>query len=245
MGHRIRAGSNVAVMFSTDEGDTWSGPTIVANMGSVGVRDPEPVACPGDDTPASPCTLVRTGDILPDFAVDYTAPGSDTRGDMYAVWQSHRSATVQQLGVTRPVDDTILVSRSTDDGHHWSDPIKVNHTAAGKQAFTASVHVADNGDVAVTYYDFRNDALGDGELSTDYWIVHCHAATSDCSDDDNWTDETQLTPDSFDMREAPYARGYFLGDYEGLDNFGATFTPFFIQATGPQLTDAFYRTAGP
>jgi hypothetical protein len=243
-GHRVRAGSNVAVMFSTDQGDTWSAPTIVANMGSAGVRDPEPVECPGDNTPTTPCTLVRTGDILPDFAVDYTAPGSPTRGDMYAVWQSHRSATVEQLGTTRPVDDTILVSRSTDGGHNWSDPVKVNHTDEGKQAFTASVHVSDTGDVAVTYYDFRNDEPG-GPLSTDYWIVHCHAATSDCSDESNWTDETQLTTVSFDMRQAPYASGYFLGDYEGLDNFGSTFTPFFIEATGPQLTDAFYRTAGP
>jgi len=35
------------------------------------------------------------------------------------------------------------------------------------QAFTPSVHVAANGDVAVTYYDFRNDTTGDAALSTD------------------------------------------------------------------------------
>jgi hypothetical protein len=50
------------------------------------------------------------------------------------------------------------------------------------------------------------------------------------------------------MRAAPYASGYFVGDYEGLDSFGNTFTPFFVQATGSgpfnQLTDAFYSTAG-
>jgi hypothetical protein len=247
-GHRIRAGSNVAVMFSTDQGDTWSSPIIVDNIGSAGVRDPEPVDCPGDNTPATPCLLVRTGDVLPDFAVDYSAAAQgakNTRGYMYAVWQSHDSATVDQLGNTFPVDDTIRVSQSTDGGQHWSDPVKVNHTAAGKQAFTAAVHVSDTGDVAVTYYDFRNDASGDDPLSTDYWVVHCHADTSDCSQESSWTDESRLTPQSFDMRQAPYANGYFLGDYEGLDNFGATFTPFFIQATGEQLTDAFYRTAGP
>jgi hypothetical protein len=47
----------------------------------------------------------------------------------------------------------------------------------------------------------------------------------------------------------PYAIGYFTGDYEGLDNFGTTFTPFFVQANGPDpiqpLSDAFYSTAGP
>jgi hypothetical protein len=246
-GHGIHRGDNVAVIFSSDQGDTWSStPTIVANMGDTGNRDPEPVPCRGDNTPSTPCLLVRTGDILPDFAVDYSTGA--TRGDLYAVWQTHRSATV--LG--NPVDDTILLSRSTDGGHHWSTPVKVNHTKAGEQAFTASVHVAANGDVAVTYYDFRKDALGDKPLSTDYWIVHCHAATSNCTKRASWpkANENRLTPTSFDMRKAPYAIGYFVGDYEGLDNFGTTFTPFFVQAVAGAthahpLTDAFYSTAGP
>jgi hypothetical protein len=248
--HQLRAGDKAAVIFSSDQGTTWSStPTVIANMGDRGNRDPEPVNCTGDNTPSTPCLLVRTGDVIPDFAVDYS--GGSTNGDMYAVWQTHRTATVQQLGSTLPVDDTIVVSRSTDGGHEWSEPVKVNHTPAGKQAFTASVHVSSNGDVAVTYYDFRNDSMGDAALSTDYWVVHCHAATSDCTQEESWVDENRLTPlptGSFDMRSAPYAIGYFLGDYEGLDNFGSTFTPFFVQATGTHatpLTDAFYSTAGP
>jgi hypothetical protein len=247
-GQDIHRGDNAAVIFSSDQGTTWSSnPTIIANMGDVGVRDPEPVSCLGDNTPATPCLLVRTGDILPDFAVDYSS--GPTNGDMYAVWQTHRTATVQQLGSTLPVDDTILLSRSTDGGHHWSTPVNVNHTTAGKQAFTASVHVSSNGDVAVTYYDFRNDAPGDAALSTDYWVVHCHAALSDCTDASKWSDENRLTPTPFDMRTAPYAIGYFTGDYEGLDNFGTTFTPFFVEGNGSDpfhpLSDAFYSTAGP
>ena len=236
-------GDNAAVIFSSDQGDTWSSDaTIIANMGDRGVRDPEPVNCPGDNTPSTPCLLVRTGDVIPDFAVD---PSS---GTVYAVWQSHTSATV--LG--NPVDDTILLSRSTDGGHHWSSPVKVNHTPSGfnEQAFTASVHVSSNGDVAVTYYDFRNDAEGDARLDTDYFVAHCHAATSNCSRASGWpaANENRLTPTSFDMRAAPYAVGYFVGDYEGLDNFGNTFTPFFVQANGTHaapLTDAFYSTAHP
>jgi hypothetical protein len=242
-GHDIHKGDNAAVIFSSDQGTTWSSnATIIANMGDTGVRDPDPVNCPGDNTPSTPCLLVRTGDIIPDFAVDYS--GGATNGYMYAVWQTHAIATV--LG--NPVDDTILLSRSTDGGHHWSTPVKVNHTTSGKQAFTASVQVASSGDVAVTYYDFRNDALNDAALSTDYWVVHCHAATSDCSQASSWGDESRLTPAPFDMRSAPYALGYFVGDYEGLDNFGTTFTPFFVQANGTHanpLTDAFYSTAHP
>jgi len=249
-GHGIQRGDNAAVIFSSDQGTTWSStPTIIANMGDVGVRDPEPVNCLGDNTPSTPCLLVRTGDILPEFAVDYS--GGPTNGDMYAVWQTHRTATVEQLGSTIPVDDTIVLSRSTDGGHQWSTPVKVNHTTFGKQAFTASVHVSSNGDVAVTYYDFRNDAVGDTALSTDYWVAHCHAATADCSQASSWpaANENRLTPASFNMRTAPYAGGYFTGDYEGLDNFGTRFTPFFVQADGAgpfnPLSDAFYSTAGP
>jgi hypothetical protein len=239
-GQEVPRGDNAAVIFSADQGTTWSStPTIIANMGDRGVRDPEPVNCLGDNTPSTPCLLVRTGDILPDFAVD---ANSGSPGTMYAVWQSHQSATV--LG--NPVDDTILISRSTTGGRTWSAPVKVNHTPSGAQAFTASVHVAANGDVAVTYYDFRNDVTGDKPLSTDYWIVHHHAA--DPFDSAHFTDENRLTPASFDMRTAPYASGYFVGDYEGLDNFGNTFTPFFVQATGTDpfhpLSDAFYTTAG-
>jgi hypothetical protein len=247
-GHQLRRGDKAAVIFSSDQGTTWSQtPTVIANMDDTGNRDPEPVNCPGDNTPSTPCLLVRTGDIIPDLAVD--SSGGSTNGYLYAVWQTHRTATVQQLGSTLPVDDTIVVSQSSDGGHSWSAPVKVNQTPAGKQAFTASVHVSSNGDIAVTYYDFRNDSPGDAALSTDYWVVHCHAATSDCSQESSWADENRLTPNgSFDMRSAPYAIGYFLGDYEGLDNFGTTFTPFFIQANGTHatpLTDAYYSTAHP
>ena len=245
--HGLHSGDNVALIFSSDQGTTWSSsPTIVAHMDTTGSRDPEPVNCTGDNTPSTPCLLIRTGDGIPDFALDYSAGA--TRGYMYAVWQSHKTATVQQLGSTLPVDDTILLSQSTDGGHTWSTPpVKVNHTTAGKQAFTPSVHVSSNGDVAVTYYDLRNDSPG-GALSTDYWVVHCHAVTSDCTKETSWGDENQLTTGSFDMRSAPYAIGYFLGDYEALDNFGNVFTPFFVQATGTHATprtDAYYSTAHP
>ncbi|MFL5903577.1 MAG: hypothetical protein ACJ76Q_07150, partial [Solirubrobacteraceae bacterium] len=92
-----------------------------------------------------------------------------------------------------------------------------------------------------------NDTHGDSALSTDHWIAHCHAA---CDQEASWPEsqENRLTPTSFDMRSAPYAIGYFVGDYEGLDNFGSTFTPFFVQAIGTHATpetDAYYTTAGP
>ena len=65
-------------------------------------------------------------------------------------------------------------------------------TAADQQAFVAGVHVAANGTVAVTYYDFRNNDAGTG-VPTDYWIVHCHA---DCTITSSWSgNENRLTTD--------------------------------------------------
>ena len=104
------------------------------------------------------------------------------------------------------------------------------------------MEVAADGTVGVTCYDFRNNTPAAG-APTDYWLVHCHAS---CTNPANWS-ETHVAG-SFDLETAPVARGYFLGNYEGLASSGSTFRPFFIQTnTGntANRTDAFATTAGP
>jgi hypothetical protein len=141
---------------------------------------------------------------------------------------------------------------STDGGFTWTAPIRVNQTprsstTANEQAFVPAVRVAADGTVAVTYYDFRNNDASGG-VPTDYWIVHCHAA---CSSAASWGAEARLSPASFDLEQAPIARGtsgYFLGDYEGLVNNGNRFLPVFIQVNNgnpSNRTDVFFTTAGP
>jgi len=99
----------------------------------------------------------------------------------------------------------------------------------------------------VTYYDFRNNTASPG-VPTDYWIAHCHAA---CADPTSWSgNESRLTPSSFDIEQAPAARGpfgYFLGEYEGLTNFGNTFRPLFVAVNNglpSNSTDVFTTAAG-
>jgi hypothetical protein len=214
-------GWNVRVQRSTDEGETWADPIQVSRLRTISITDPES----GED--------VRTGDILPDYAVD------PDNGDLYAVWQDARFSDFE--------NDSIALSKSTDGGRTWSDPIKVNATpadipAGNQQAFTASVDVADDGTVAVTYYDFRNNT-GAADLRTDYWAVHCH---SGCAQPQNWGDEDRLTDASFDMRQAPLTTtGFFTGDYEGLANAGNDFTPFFSQTHGSDPSSVFFRRVGP
>ncbi|MDQ3867725.1 MAG: exo-alpha-sialidase, partial [Actinomycetota bacterium] len=195
--HGLRGG-NVAILRSTDKGETWSDVTVIDKLGAIGVTDPET----GDP--------VRTGDIIPDGAVDMTT------GNMYVVWQDARFTGV----------DGVAFSMSTDGGLTWSEAIKVNQTPTdiplgNQQAFTPSVEVAADGTIGITYYDFRNNTSVD-PLLTDYFLATCNPASTDCSDSANWT-ETKLTDTSFDMRQAPFAGGFFTGDYEGLASAGDDF----------------------
>ena len=123
---------------------------------TIGVTDPDT----GED--------VRTGDIIPDVAVD---PAS---GRLYAVWQDARFSGF--------ANDSIAFSQSLDDGLTWSNPIKINKTPdrandLNEQAFTASVDVAADGTISATYYDFRNNDGGtdlvvvDGPVTADFELV--------------------------------------------------------------------------
>ena len=159
---------------------------------------------------------LRTGDIIPEPAID------PATGQLYVVWQDGRFS-----GGTHA---DIALSSSTDGGQTWSAPKQVN-TPTGKAAFNAMVQVNSAGTVAVTYYDIRNLAAGNTTtLPTDYW------QTTSTNGGQSFGSETHLAG-SFDMRNAPVARGFFIGDYEGLAVAGTKFVPFFIQANSGNLTN--------
>jgi hypothetical protein len=198
---------------SDDRGTTLTKPSLVASQLPMSlfradsVIDTEPVPCP-DPAKTGACPI-RAGDIIPEVAVNRS------NGTLYAVWMDARFS-----GFTH---DSIAFSQSTNGGLSWSDPIQVNQTPASEpnddqQAFTPSVHVLDDGTVAVSYFDFRNNTPSPATLDTDHWVVHCHPASENCAAAASWSpgDETRVTPTSFNIRTAPYARGYFVGDYMGL-----------------------------
>jgi hypothetical protein len=215
---------------STDRGEEWGrvervdiefpGSILVGRDGDSTI-DVEPVPCP-DPAETGSCPI-RSGDFIPDVAVD------PTNGNLYAVWMDLRF----DGGVSLVDHDNIAFTMSTDGGRTWSPTIKVNQTPTDEpnydqQAFTPSVDVADDGTVTVTYYDFRNNTEDPASLDTDYFAVHCHA---NCSNPASWAgNETRITPTSFDIRDAPYAGGYFVGDYMGLASAGSDFLSVFGQA---------------
>jgi hypothetical protein len=176
------------------------------------------VRTPGDAAP------LRTGETVPDIAIDRRT------GDCYVVWQGAASGTPR-----------IRLSKSTDGGRSWSPPRRVSGAPAGTPAFTPAVDVDDSGAVAVTYYDFRNDTADTATALTDYWI----RTSSDGGA--TWAHSQRVTPTSFDIKQAPNARGYFLGDYEGLDHARDTFKLFFVAThstdTGAHRADVFAADA--
>jgi hypothetical protein len=226
LGARNSAGPgpfNLSLKRSFDKGVTWrpAGPPIRTNK----------LLPQGTVTPDLH-RAIRDGALLFDVAV---AP---TTGHLHAVWQDSRFSGFQF--------DEVAFSMSTDGGLTWTTPVKVNQTPTSglptlrRQAFLPSVAVLGDGTVVVTYYDFRNDN-GSGELA-DYFAVHCHAG---CASGASWGNEIRLTNVSFDILQAPVARGLFLGDYVGLAAIGSDAFAIFVQPHGADPASVFFRGFGP
>lgn len=187
-----------AIFRSTDQGRHWERTdTQVSTLFPAGARDLE-LNIP-----------VRDASQLPAIAVN-----AET-GDLYIAWQDSRFNPDERVGV--------VVSRSTDGGTSWSDPVRVNNVADPSiQAFLPAVTVRDDGAVGVLFYDFRNDVAGDAVLSTDVHLALFDAEL-------NFLGEERLTDEFFDMRQMVLTggRGYFPGDYVGLDAAGNDFVAAF------------------
>jgi hypothetical protein len=107
--------------------------------------------------------------------------------------------------------------------------VQVN-SAPSAQAFTPSVHVTANGTIGVTYYDLRSNTGDAATLPTELILARSPDGT-------RWT-EHRISP-TFDLATAPVARGYFLGDYQGLASADNVFVPVYVRTNSG---DAANRT---
>ena len=211
-------GTRIGLLRSFDRGATFRGPTYAATITTVnGVVTPDAQE------------LVRDASILFDSAVD------PANGNLYLVWQDVRFTG----------QDAIAFTMSTNGGVSWSAPVRINKTPRNpnplrQQAFVPSIEVGPRGQLVVTYYDFRNDR-DNGREATDFWAVFCDSRATNCRQPASWGLERRLTNQSFDMLDAPIARGHFLGDYMGLTRAGNAVIPVFGIATAPDRTALFTR----
>lgn len=226
--------TNVQVLRSTDQGQTWSAPINAVTM--------TPLFLPkvGNDD----LLLVDpdTGQVVrdatnPQFGVD------SKNGNLYAVWEDGRFSNFQY--------NEIAFSMSADGGFTWSAPIRVNQTPTNippldRQAFFPSIAVAANGTMGVSYYDFRFNDPSAG-LPTDRWLAQCSPSSNvPAANPACWNNEVRLTDSSFNMEAVvPYFFGIFLGDYFGLSASGDGFVNTFTAVDSQSITSIFARRVGP
>src|SRR5215218_164678 len=182
-------GVYMGVMRSRDAGRTWSAPVHIAPIRTVQLFVPD------DDFP------IRAEDYLPDIAI------SPVNGDIYVVWSDGLGTSI----------DKVVLSKSADGGRHFSAPQVVATGGPNVQSYNHAINVTRNGTVVLTYWDDRNNVMGDGIATTDIWLRHSHDGAT------TWEPEQHLhgpfnhylAPISFFEPGQP--RGLFLGDYMGLE----------------------------
>ncbi|MDQ3871777.1 MAG: glycoside hydrolase [Chloroflexota bacterium] len=190
--HRVYA------MRSSDQGATWTPPTLVTEFPATDGRHSTPFSDP------------ETGKNVdaPEWAISSAVTPA---GTVYVTWR-HR---------TSPDAAEIRVTESSDGGRTWAAPITV--ASSGSEMFLPVVAVASDGTVGVTYYDERRDLLGKDGYTADFWFAHSHDGGATWQER-HVAGPVDLRTAL--LRKIP-VRGLFLGDYHGLvplrGGFGSAF----------------------
>ena len=161
---------------------------------------------------ASDGVALRTGDNIPDIAV---------RGNrVFLVWQDSR--------FSNGVRNDIVISESSNGGLSWSAPALVN--SGGLSAFNPAVEVTASGRLGVGYHELT----GDG--------VTRLLATRQLGSLSGFSSVVIAGGPASDIKLAPNARGYFLGDYQGLAANGSSLVSFFVNPNAggaPNQTEVY------
>jgi len=210
--------------YSLDQGVTWSTPLLFdmrSNSGSG--QTVSQIVDPDDYT-----KFVRGGDGNPHSA-------SDRKNNrVYAV-----AVLDSLLNLVNPAPSGLYLFASSDGAQTWKPVGKINKdkTIQTKinndltvQAFNPSITVLDNGNVAVSYYDFRNHSFNPDmtkSLETDRWLdIFSYDPIQNAV---SLVNEIRLTKKSFNFRNAiqligghQTPAGYFLGDYTGMQYYNGS-----------------------
>jgi hypothetical protein len=188
--------NNLEMVFSTNRGASWSRRIHVQRMATN--AETNDCFC-GVTYPGDPNTPIRTGDVIPSPAID------PNTGQLYVIWQDGRANPDPAAK-----NDMLFASTSSEGGRPgtWSDPIRVNPPGV-KAAFTGAISVNQQGQVGVTYYDFTPRLTKPNILLTDVWFATTRGPGLDFG-------PRTLIGGPFNMLAAPFASGFFVGDYMGL-----------------------------
>jgi hypothetical protein len=197
-----RSNAELAFVKSTDGGANWTSPQAIAPFNAAGVVDP------------NTGQAARVGDGLQEVAID----GS---GKLYAVWESSTNFEKNVKQGIGTFDNEVLFTGSSDGGASWSTP-KAIVGPSTLPVFTPTIAVNARGKIAVTYYDSHNlSSTNTTTWPTDYQVIYSGNGGTSFS-------TPQHVAGPFDLMSAPVARGFFLGDYEGLQSTGSGFIALFV-----------------
>jgi len=195
--------AEVAFVKSTDGGAAWTSPQVIAPFNAAGVIDP------------NTGRRARVGDGLQEVAID------NATGQLYVVWESSTNFDKNLNQAVGTFDNEVLFTSSSNGGASWSTPTAIVGPST-LPLFTPTVAVDSKGNVAVTYFD--SSSLSPTNTAT--WPIDVKVIYS--KDGVNFT-APQEVAGPFDLMSAPVARGFFLGDYEGLQSTGTkSFIAMFV-----------------
>ncbi len=174
---------------STDGGASWSEP--------VRVRDFSLASFSGANKPGPQ----DERGINPFGAIDVDNSGGACDGTLYATFTDFVTGTVENTDV--------FVTRSTDGGASWSEPVRVNDDGEGGAAQFHPFLVVDqsDGSVVVVWHDARNDAAN---RKVDIFI----ARSTDCGL--SFESNVQVTAPSAEFNDAAIS----WTDVNSTDNAG-------------------------
>jgi hypothetical protein len=145
------------------------------------------------------------------------APAIDpVSGQLYVAWEDAR--------FTGGANDQVVISTSPRGGAAWTAPKLVN-PAADAAAFTPGIAVDDRGQVGVSYYALSRplSRVPADVLPTDAWFARANGPSLQFG-------KREHLAGPFNSKAAPFAFGFFLGDYAGLTTLSRQdqgFLPFF------------------
>ncbi len=137
---------------------------------------------------------------------------SPFRGNIYVLVSDQRN------GIS---NTDVFITRSTDSGITWSDPIKVNSDNSSRHQFFCWGTVdSSTGNIYVSYYDRRNTS----DVNTEFYLARS-------TDGGQSFEEFKITDEHFTP-----TRNVFFGDYTGISAYKGKIYPIWMELQNYNLS---------